>query len=510
MTAEKAKFRFDLGDERLWNGDQPVQITNKAFQLLRLFVSNPNRLLTKDDILEGVWCDVCVSEGLIKEYVHDLRLALGDDPKHPKFIETVHGRGYRFLGGVEEVNRDEGVATPTKPKTGPPSLAVLPFINLTGEERWARFCRGLSDDLITDLARYPDLMVIVNGVPSTYPTDGLDVRKIGRELTVGYVLNGSVQASDSKLRVNVKLIETRNGHHVWTDQYDRELGEFFEIQSDIIGHVASAVGGLSGQIPHVERLRLGRKSPGDLHAYELYLLGYELEGQFQKQSLLRAFELLQRAVELDPNFARAWLVLGWVCWQIVIEMWTDDTQKYSELKRKAFVTAATLDPLDPFALMELAAVRAIDGDITGARDTLERALDLGRNQADLLIAASNFVATVMDDPARAMQILDNGMLFVTGEPVWHYMTATRVAYFANDFDRAVKNARRGPDNLATRLFEILSMAQLERTEQVRDLARAFAARHPAFDSQAFMKDHPITAASAQRLFLEDIEKAGIT
>ena len=124
---EKAKYRLDLGDERLWHGDQPVQINNKAFQLLRLFVSSPNRLLTKDHILDAVWGDVCVSEGLIKEYVHDLRLALGDDPKEPRFIETVRGRGYRFLGGVEVIDRALDDATPSEPRTEPPSLAGTYF-----------------------------------------------------------------------------------------------------------------------------------------------------------------------------------------------------------------------------------------------------------------------------------------------------------------------------------------------------------------------------------------------
>ena len=97
----KADYRLDLADERLWRGNEPVQIGAKAFRLLRLLVSNPDRLLTKEDILNSVWGDVIVSEGLVKEYVHDLRVALGDDPKDPKFIETVHGRGYRYLGGVE-------------------------------------------------------------------------------------------------------------------------------------------------------------------------------------------------------------------------------------------------------------------------------------------------------------------------------------------------------------------------------------------------------------------------
>ena len=496
-------YRLDLGDERLWHGDQPVQITNKAFQLLRLFVSNPNRLLTKDDILEGVWRDLFVSEGLIKEYVHDLRLALGDDPKHPKFIETVRGRGYRFLGGVEGVNDAQATAAPTDRKTAPPTVAVLPFTNLTGEERWTLFCRGLADDLVTDLARYPDLMVVANGESSI---DRADEHGAGGAPHAGYMLAGSVQASDTAVRVNVKLIESRRGDHIWTDQYDRKLGDIFDIQSDIIGHVASAVGGFSGQISRAERQRLGRKPPSDLQAYELYLLGFQLEGEFEKQSALRGYELLTQAVELDPDFARAWLVLGWMCWQIVMEDWQDDTELYWAFSREAFTRAAALDPLDPIALMELASVRATGGDITGAGDALERALDLGRNQADLTIAASNYVATLLDDPGRAKQLLDKGLGMLIRIPRWHHMSGMRVSYFAQDFEAAVNHARLSPDNLPTRLFELLSLAQLGRDE-VRACRRAFAKRYPKFDPEAFMTVLPITAEDAKRLFLEGIEKA---
>ena len=157
---EEAKFRIDLGDERLWHGDQPVQIGNKAFQLLRLLVSNPNRLLTKDHILDAVWGDVCVSEGLIKEYVHDLRLALGDDPKHPKFIETVRGRGYRFLGGVKVTDASTSAEARRKPVTNLPSLAVLPFTNLSGDPEQEYLSDGITEDIITELSRFPSLFII--------------------------------------------------------------------------------------------------------------------------------------------------------------------------------------------------------------------------------------------------------------------------------------------------------------------------------------------------------------
>ena len=504
----KAQYRLDVGDERLWKGEQPIQISNKAFQLLRLFVSNPNRLLTKDHILEGVWRDLCVSEGLVKEYVHDLRAALEDDPKHPRFIETVHGRGYRFLGGVEEGNNSTSKATPIKSGSHPPSVVVLPLTNLAKEERWVRFCRGLSDDLVTDLARYPDLMVVVHDGLLTNFGNGFNDDDI-HQLGAGYVLNGSVQASDSKVRVNVRLIEAANGNHIWAQRYERELGEFFEIQSDIVGHVASAVGGFSGQIPHAEALRLGRKPPADLHAYELYLLGYELEDKFEKQSALRGFELLERAVQLEPDFARAWLVLGWLCWQIVVDNWADNTQSYWELVLHAFAKAAKLDPLDPVILMELAAVRAIDGDLAGTRDAIERALDLGRNQADLLIAASNYVAMLLDDPLRAKQLLDKGLEMIVRMPKWHYLTGTRVSYFARDFDRSLDNAKSGPDFLPTHVFELLSLAQLGRKQEVLGRIPVFQARHPKFDPETFMNVLPITAPDARQLFLEGIEKADL-
>ena len=257
-------------------------------------------------------------------------------------------------------------------------------------------------------------------------------------------------------------------------------------------------------------MRLGRRPPADLQAYELYLLGYELEDRFEKQSAVNGFELLQRAVQLEPDFARAWLVLGWLCWQIVVENWVDDTHGYWELVLESFTKAAKLDPLDPVILMELAAVRAIDGDDAGARDAIERALDLGRNQADLLIAASNYVAMLLDDPLRAKQLLEQGLDMIVRMPRWHYLTGTRVSYFARDFDRSVDNAKSGPDFLPTHVFELLSLAQLDRQKDVVERIANFHTRHPKFNANTFIKVLPITGPAARRLFLEGVEKAGLT
>ena len=266
----KSRFSLNIKDERLWNGERPVHITNKVFQLLRLFVQNPQRLLTKNEILESLWPGVYVSESLVKEYVHDLRSALGDNTKNSKFIETAHGRGYRFLGGIELMQQKQNLTLLARPRSAAPSVAVLPLENMAGGERWERFCRGMSDDLITDLSRYPDLLVIAKSSSFAYGDKRSDIRAIGNDLGANYVLDGSVQANDSKLHMNLQLIETSNGHHVWAQRYERDIEDFFVIKEDILSHAVSCLAGFRGQIPRSELLRLRRPLPHTLESYELY------------------------------------------------------------------------------------------------------------------------------------------------------------------------------------------------------------------------------------------------
>jgi len=500
-----ADYRLDLREERLWCGNQLIHISNKAFCLLRLFVINQSKLLTKETILDEIWPHIYVSEGLIKEYVHDLRVALGDNPKEPHFIETVRGRGYRFLGGIEVVGLDATDVAPTESRSVPPTVLVIPFTDLTDDKRWSLFCSGLNDDLVIDLARYPDLHVIAGANASG---NWGEIKEL-HETAIKFILSGSVQISDSNVRINVKLIDTIQGNHIWTEQYEREFGEFFVIQRDIVGHVVSALAGLSGQIPQAERKRIDRRKPDDLKAYELYLLGIEHELPFDKQSALRGVEIIQRAIELDPDFARAQLVLAWLCWQIVLGDWVEDLTEYRELAEKSFIRAASLDPLDPFAVMELAAVRATNGDITGARDALERALDLGRNDAELLIVTSNYVATLIGDQTRAEKLLGRGLKMVAHKSPYHHLSATRVSYFTKDFEFAISSAKRSPDCLITRLFELLAMAQLERGTKLGRMRDTFIERFPKFNPESFLRSLPITATGAKHLFLDGVQKAGL-
>ncbi len=502
---EHARFRLDLENERLWDGETPVRLTQKTFDLLRLLVQNPNRLLTREEILKSLWRGIHVSDGLVREYVHDLRLALDDDPRTPRLIETVRGRGYRFLGGIEIETQTGGAAKSRTCLTDRPTVLVLPIENLAGGERWARFCRGMRDDLITELSRYPDFVVVARGASLADQDSYVELRDTG----VDYLLRGSMQASACMLRMNLHLVETQHGRNIWSERYERAIEDLFAIQADIVASVVSALGGLEGHIAGAERQRLGRKPPEDLEAYELYLIALELEERHQRESTLEAFALLRRALSINAKFARAWLVLGWACYQIWSERWTDDSQFYATMEWEAYVKAAKLDPRDPFAILELATMRAVDGDLVGARDGLERAVDLGQNQADLLATAAKYFAMVIDDPVRAVQLISRSQELCPIAPDWYFMHWARVAYFAGDYEQALSAVKRAPDLKHVRLFEILSAAQLGRTDDLRRLRAAFAERYPAFDPAEFMRGQPIVGTVATALFLDGIAKAGL-
>ncbi len=399
----------------------------------------------------------------------------------------------------------ESIPLPDKPV-----IAVLCFENLSEAERWERFAAGLSDDIITDLTRYPDLLVIARNSTFAYKGRAVDVRQIGRELKAGYVLEGSIQTVGKRIRVTAQLIDTQDGSHVWAERYDRNAGDFFAIQDDVVEHVAAALGGFHGEILRAERGKLRRRPPESLRAYELYLLGYELEAPIDKENTLEAIQVLERAIEMDPLFARTWTVLGWACEHAVTAGWAENPSIMAARRRTAVLKAAELDPRDPIALEELGALRAEEGDIGGAREAFERALELGRNHADTLALLAKYVVTVLGRENEAMSLMKRAFRLNPNAPNWYFMNQLRVAYFTRDFETAVHAAKRSTDFCLTHLFNILALAQLGRTEEVAGTVADFWDRYPDFDPESIIRDFPLIDPSAIELYRDGLRKAGFS
>jgi TolB-like protein/Tfp pilus assembly protein PilF len=191
-----------------------------------------------------------------------------------------------------------------------PSIAVLPFTNIGGDAKQERLADGLTEDVITDLSRYRDLFVIARNSVMTYKGKPISVQQVGRELGVRYVLEGSIQTSGDRVRVTAQLIEAATGGHLWSEQYNRALDDIFEVQNEATQKIAAALGGSYGALAVADTASVSRKPPANLRAYDYFLLGMEAHSLNTKDDNSRAEELLKKALELDPQFARVFAGLA--------------------------------------------------------------------------------------------------------------------------------------------------------------------------------------------------------
>ena len=198
------------------------------------------------------------------------------------------------------------------PPKGRPAIAVLPFDNLGGDEATGRLADGITEDIITDLARFHDLDVIARNSTEVYKGKPVDVRQVGKDLNVGYVLEGSIQRQGDNIRVTGQLIDARTGAHVWSERWDRPAEDVFAVQTEVAEKVAAALGGdlTMGQITRAELQRAKRMRPNDLTAYDYFLLGKESKATFS--NIDQGIEYLTKAIALDPQLARAYSIRAWL------------------------------------------------------------------------------------------------------------------------------------------------------------------------------------------------------
>jgi TolB-like protein len=309
--SRRADGVYEFGDFRLLaaqrslrarSDGRPIELTQKAFDVLRFLVGHPGELLDKSTLLAAVWPNVVVEENNLNQVISALRRALGDGSGGRRFIVTVPGRGYQFVEPVREV-REETPSPPASPTTRK-SVAVLPFVNLTGDPAKDYFSDGMAEELIHILARVPGLKVPSRTSSFSYRGRNVDVREIARDLDVGVVLEGSVRSAGERIRVTAQLIDGATGFHLWSENYDRHFGDVFALQDELARAIMAALrltldGGTSAQV-------LPEPPTRDVEAYHLYLRAMATQAGDVGGSVLPAsLRMLEQALVRDPGFARA-------------------------------------------------------------------------------------------------------------------------------------------------------------------------------------------------------------
>jgi TolB-like protein len=319
------KCELDMDRRELRRDAAVVPLEPKVFDLLAYLIANRERVVSKDDLLASVWEGRIVSESALTTRINAVRSAIGDSGEKQRLIKTLPRKGIRFVGEVREDMPEPNIAAePRRPTFGlpdRPSIAVLPFANMSGDSEQEYFADGMAEEIITALSRCAGLFVIARNSSFTYKGKTVDVRQVGRELGVRYVLEGSVRRGGNRLRFTGQLIDATSGAHIWADRFDGELSDIFELQDRF---TESVVGAIGPQLQLAEINRLKHKPAAQLDAYDLLLRAQQLEYEYTRESLAAAIAHVQRALAIDPTYAPA-MALGAYCYtERHIQGWVDD------------------------------------------------------------------------------------------------------------------------------------------------------------------------------------------
>jgi TolB-like protein len=394
-------FRFTPRTGELWRGLDAIKLTPRTAAVLTVLAERAQQVVTKDELLAHAWNGKAVGDEALASCIQELRQALGDNARQPRFIETWHRRGYKLIvpaGSAASESAINGVS-PSLSLPDKPSIAVLPFHNMSDDIEQEYFADGMVYDITAALSRFHSLFVIAHRSSSIYKGHAIDVRQIGRELGVRYVLEGSVRKAADRLRVTAQLVDAATGSYLWADRFEGALEAVFEFQDRITEKVVSII---APKIVEAEIAR-ARQTPGNLDAYDCYLRGTALLCPVTRQGVTEALRLYGRAMELAPDYPAPYgRAIGcYVCRRAY--GWVDDPEKDKEEVRRLVQTALHVGRDDALTLCAAAfAVAYVLCNLPSAREYMDQALALNPNLA-FAWAQSGWISLWLGHPDVAIE-----------------------------------------------------------------------------------------------------------
>jgi len=384
-----ADHTLDIERRELRRGDASIALEPQVFDLLAYLVQSHDRVVSKDDLIASVWRGRIVSDATLSSRIYAARKALGDSGDQQKLIRTIARKGLRFVAPVStQPSGDEALAEATpeaareRPPMAPPlpdrpAIAVLPFINMSGDPEQDYFSDGISEDIITALAKLRWFFVIARNSSFVYKGQAVHVRQIAEELGVRYVVEGSVRKACGRLRITVQLNDAATGSQIWAERYDRDLADVFAMQDEI---TAAIVGSIEPQLYAAESFRARRKPTDSLDAWDLAMRALSHFWRMTQQDSVTAHALLEQAIAIDPHYGQALGVLAASHAFSAYMGWTDRAASFARAESAA-AAAVRADGEDPWAQHALGCVHVLARRWDDALAQFELALSLNPNFA---------------------------------------------------------------------------------------------------------------------------------
>ncbi|WP_342740674.1 winged helix-turn-helix domain-containing tetratricopeptide repeat protein [Bradyrhizobium sp. B117] len=509
------EYAFDTDRRELHRGTDAVSITPQVFDLLDYLIRNRERVVSKDELIKAIWSGRSVSDAALTTRLNAVRGAIGDSGEEQRFVKTLPRKGFRFVGQVREARE---VASPNPgdaPESAPalpdrPSIAVLPFTNMSGDPEQEYFADGMVEEITTALSRFRWLFVIARNSSFTFKGKAVDLKEVGRRLGVRYVLQGAVRKASGKVRITSQLIEAATGAHIWADRFERDMTDIFALQDEVTLAVVSAI---QPKLFQAEIALATRRRPEDLTAYDLYLQAVQQADRSSRESLVEALRLVQRALELDPGFAAAAALAGACHMENVLRSYATDPQFERKEAVRLMRLALSLDDHDPNTLATAALITALlVGDFETEIELADRAVALNSNSSHTWNCRS-WVYKIAGQPEEAIRSFERAMRMSPVDPQ-QFTALTGMGYAFIElrrFDEAIvagkKALRQNPSYPGPYRCLASAFAHLGRDAEAREAAAGMLEVDPAFTISAWIARSrlPINA----KLMIEGFRKAGL-
>jgi TolB-like protein len=498
---------LDVARRELRRNGEPVNLEPQVFDLLVHLIRNRDRVVTKDDLLTSVWGGRIVSESTMTSRVNSARKAVGDSGDAQRFIRTVPRKGFRFVGEVTDGPTHELPAPEVAQNRA--SIAVLAFNNLTGDQQDEYFVDGIVEEIITGLSRIKWLLVISRNSTFIYKGNPADIRIIGRELGVRYVLEGSVRRSGSRVRVTGQLTETETGTHIWADRYDRTLGDIFALQDEM---TMSVIGAVEPTLRRAEVERIRRKRPGSLDAYDLFLRALPLAGTAMPADADGALAYLHEAIKLEPDYAAAHGFIAWCHEQRYLRAGLHPDTREAGLRHARLAIHHASD--DALALaMGGFVIGVLERNYETALEALDRSLALSPSSA-LAFGFSSIIRAWIGEDTTAIEHARMGIRLSPYDPLIYlpYVGLAYAYFFMGRFTEAASAASRAasasPRFSVPRYLHAAALVRLGRMDEARTEASVVLDVQPGFTVDG-LASGKITTPERMKMLTDALRKAGL-
>ena len=528
MTFVFAGHELDPRRQELRRDGEVVHVEPQVFDLLAFLIRNRDRIVSKDEILDAVWDGRIVSEAALSSRINAARKAIGDSGNDQIFIRTFHKRGFRFVGEASEQPDAEPAPSPEPPagteaaapalearlipERGKPSVAVMPFVNVSDDAGHEYFAYGLTEDVIRLLGRNRWLTVLTRHSASAYRGKEVDAREVGAALGVRYLVQGSVRKLGERIRISAELVSAETASQLWSEVYDVPLADIFDIQDAMAKQIAAVI---EPELASVEQEIAARKAPESLDAWDCYQRGFYNLWGFTTPGFDEAEALFRRAIELEPGLARAHAALSYVHLQ---KTFYGDRSERPALLEAALAearTAVALDERDALCMCVLGRAYCLQQHYEDAVEALEETIALNPSFAQGYFALA-FALVWHRREDEAIALLETAVELSPRDPhIWTFHHTRAVAHLslgelasAEFFAR--KACRHPHATYWTNATLAATLGLLGREEEAAEAVTELLGRKPEY-SQAHARDDLFFCANQDFVerYIEGLRRAGV-